>query len=169
MTHIPDGSNIRYRHRKEQEDLYSWGWLGDKVPRKYRGWDDPKEKAQFVEFLKGVPYKYRSDPCMGMHECEICLKARKKNEKPKRRATERFETREEWFKHAMENPSPPEEPIAEFNGELVVEHEGTEYRAPFEVFHYVEAHDYNPGEDVVNAVMNGELQIDPFMEKIYNE
>ena len=43
----------------------------------------------------------------------------------------------------------------EFCGSLIILYNGIIYRAPWNVSHYIREHDYNPGEEVINAVMHG--------------
>ena len=43
----------------------------------------------------------------------------------------------------------------DWNGSFLIEYGGKSYRAPASVGHYIEFHDYNPGEEVIEAVLGG--------------
>lgn len=44
-----------------------------------------------------------------------------------------------------------------WNGSFVFEKEHIHYRCPASVGHYIEAHNYNPGSEVVDAILNGRV------------
>lgn len=58
---------------------------------------------------------------------------------------------------------------SEFNGSLVVVYNSIFYRAPWDVSHYIREHDYNPGLEVVEAVMNGKILDDREATRLLEE
>ena len=128
--YIPDWSTEDY-DKQDSPNRYSWGWLGDKVPREKRGWNDPQLKKKVIRHLKDLSSQDFTGGVivlhhMGHHNCEICEAAKTKRERG-----------------------------SSFNGSLVITYKDREFRCPAGVEHYIEKHDYNPGEEVIEALFNG--------------
>lgn len=47
---------------------------------------------------------------------------------------------------------------SEGNGSLIIEYGGKSYRCPAMIYHYINDHGYNPGEEVIEAILNGEYR-----------
>lgn len=71
--YIKDGSNIDYCSKKSVDNLYMWGWLGNKV-EKSKDYENITngEMINVYDKLKDIDEKYVTDWCMGEHSCEIC-------------------------------------------------------------------------------------------------
>lgn len=55
---------------KKFDNLYMWGWLGNKVESK--GWKSILQKNKVSSKIKNVTYKQVVDHYCGFHTCEIC-------------------------------------------------------------------------------------------------
>lgn len=150
--YIPDGSELDYDTRRNltPEELkdplkipddftscdkiagrYSFGWLGDNVPDSNKGWEDKKLKQKVLDLLNSDLDKFVIMQHCGWHDCEICQKEGKDNN----------------------------EDNCKWNGSYVINYNEKEYRCPESVKHYIEEHDYNPGEEVIEALFNGKWEL----------
>ena len=68
---IPDGSNVPYGNKGiPEDDLYMWGWLGDKVMT--IGSYPSNIQEELIDVLKWAENSGRSNGYRGLHACEIC-------------------------------------------------------------------------------------------------
>ncbi len=123
---IPDGSRLDYSTDKTKWNRYSWGWLGDKVPEKSRGWTDQTLKRKVVNRLQEMAKGHTVLCHCGYHLCEICQKKGRKLKE-----------------------------MIGMNGSFLIKHRSREYRCPAQVEHYILEHDYNPGPKPIAALFEG--------------
>lgn len=64
--YIKDGE--AYNYEVKNPHYYAWGWIGNEVESE--GWDDDKNKSDFLEKLNSI--KERCSQYIGSHSCEIC-------------------------------------------------------------------------------------------------
>lgn len=166
--YIEDGSNTDYDTKEPMKKRYSWGWIGDHIPPDKVGWADATLKKRIIQQLKewdeafewftfdGEKYKkpiYRVKEHCGWHDCEICLRDISEKDE-KRKAAKNYE---EWLKRKIKDNEYPQ--VRTFNGSFLIQHNGLEFRCPAGVHHYVEDHDYNPGDIVIEAILNGDIAL----------
>lgn len=138
MTYIPDGSPFDYNGRdknvsestpvekwKPTDNFYAWGWLEDFVPQEKVGWESPKLKKAVIDWLKTLPKNHIVHYYCGYHTCRICGLKRG---------------------DSLAGGS---------NGSIRIKHNGKIYNCPQNVVHYIEEHDYNPGQEVLAALSKG--------------
>lgn len=121
----------------EYKDALNIGWLE-------RGYEFPvgdfPEKVLILEKLKLMTRKnlYR-----GWHGCEFC--------EPNNKYVNKFNP------ESIRNPNfvESEERISHTgNGEYIVQWNGKTYSTPTLVIHYIEAHNYKPPQEFIDAVIN---------------
>jgi len=138
--YIEDGSSYGYFERKKKRGLYSWGWLGDTVPEDKLGWTDAELKQKVIERLNSFSGNTADENCCrvdlycGFDTCALCSK-------------QGYSILEgNWPDRAC------------FCGSLRLEHNSKVYVSPWNVQHYIEAHDYKPSDEVIDAIFNGRPQ-----------
>jgi len=111
---------------KRYNNLFMWGWLGDKVLS--CGWNSEALKKKIIKCLKEYPAEYVVDHYCGFHGCEVC-----REEGNATMATANL-----------------------FEGSIKIRYKDKIYCCPRGVEHYIESHDYKPPDEVLLAVLEGE-------------
>lgn len=91
-----------------------------------KGWKSEQLKSQVVQKLKSQSDAHAVDHYCGDHSCEVCIAQGK-----------------DWKESHM------------FEASIKIAHNNKVYCCPRGVEHYIEAHDYKPSDEVIDAVLNG--------------
>ena len=132
MTYFKDGSNKTYSPLPFKS-VYMWGWLGKEVHSKVQKW----------WFRRQGKTTMMQNDLLRIQEVANIIK----NIDPK------YIVNECMGHHTCEICG---EDDYEFNGEIIIKHDGRVYCCPRGVYHYILDHDYIPPEDAIEAVFHGE-------------